>query len=59
MKINIIKDSTVTETEITVKCCEVDEKLKKLLKDFELINTKLTGKLGNETFVITAEGYVY
>lgn len=35
MKIKIIKDSTVTETEITVKCAAVDENLKRLLDELE------------------------
>ena len=38
MKIKIIKDSTVTETEITVKCAAVDENLKRLLDELEYNN---------------------
>ncbi len=59
MKIKIIKSNTVSETEITVICSSVDENLKKLLEEFELNNTKLTGKFDNETFVITAEMIYY
>lgn len=36
MKIKIIKDSTVTETEITVKCAAVDENLKDCLTSLNI-----------------------
>ena len=59
MKINIIKDSSITETEITVKCSAIDESLKKLLDEFELNGTKFTGKIENKTYVLSAEMIYY
>ena len=59
MKIKIIKDSTVTETEITVKCAAVDENLKRLLDELEYNNAKLTGRIDDKTFLISAEMIYY
>lgn len=59
MKIKIIKDSTVTETEITVKCAAVDENLKRLLDELEHNNAKLTGRIDDKTFLISAEMIYY
>ena len=53
MKIMIIKDSTVTETEITVKCAAVDENLKRLLDELEHNNAMLTGRIDDKTFLIS------
>lgn len=59
MKIKIIKDNTVTETEITVKCAAVDENLKRLLDELEHNNAKLTGRIDDKTFLISAEMIYY
>lgn len=59
MKIMIIKDSTVTETEITVKCAAVDENLKRLLDELEHNNAMLTGRIDDKTFLISAEMIYY
>ena len=59
MKVKIIKDSTVTETEITVRCASVDESLKKLLDEIEFCNSKLTAKHGDKTFFLSAETVYY
>ena len=59
MKIKIINDSTVTETEITVKCAAVDENLKRLLDELEHNNAKLTGRIDDKTFLISAEMIYY
>ena len=59
MKIKIIKDSTVTEAEITVKCAAVDENLKRLLDELEHNNAKLTGRIDDKTFLISAEMIYY
>lgn len=59
MKITIIKDSNAPETEITVRCSAVDEKLRKLLDELEMSSTKLTGRIGDKTFVLSADMIYY
>lgn len=59
MKIKIIKDNTVTETLIMVKCAAVDENLKRLLDELEHNNAKLTGRIDDKTFLISAEMIYY
>lgn len=59
MKITIIKDSNAPETEITVRCSSIDEKLRKLLDELEMSSTKLTGRIGDKTFVLSADMIYY
>ena len=59
MKITNIKDSNAPETEITVRCSGIDEKLRKLLDELEMSSTKLTGRIGDKTFVLSADMIYY
>ena len=59
MKITIIKDSNAPETEITVRCSGVDEKLKRFLDELEMSSTKLTGRIGDKTYVLSANMIYY
>lgn len=59
MKINIKQDSSITETEITISCKQIDKDLETVISSLSLINNSVSGKLDGETFFIPLGEVLY
>jgi len=59
MKINIKQDSSMTETEITISCKQIDKELEAVISSLSLINNSVSGKLNGETFFIPLGDVLY
>lgn len=59
MKINIKQDSSMTETEITISCKQIDKELEAVISSLSLINNSVSGKLDGETFFIPLGEVLY
>ena len=59
MKINIKQDSSITETEITISCKQIDKELEAVISSLSLINNTVSGKLDGETFFIPLSEVLY
>ncbi|MDE5984086.1 MAG: LytTR family transcriptional regulator DNA-binding domain-containing protein [Eubacterium sp.] len=62
MRINIIENSEVTETEITIECCKADDKILQLLnliKKYECSDRRIIGISNGETYCIDKKDILY
>lgn len=62
MRINIIENSEVTETEITIECCKADDKILQLLnlmKKYESSDRRIIGISNGETYCIDKKDILY
>ena len=59
MKITIIKDAAIAETEITVRCTDMTEELTEILSHISLIDHNCAGKANGETFFIPMKDILY
>ncbi len=59
LKLTIHKDPKASETEITITCPEVDERLEQLIKHIKQYSYTFRAKLDSEMCLITAEKIYY
>lgn len=59
MKITIETDKNITETEIHIKCSQVDSELKEIISSFSLYDCKFVGYLDNEAHFIALNDILY
>ena len=59
MKIIIETDKSINETEIHIKCREVDEDLKEIISSLSLEDFKFAGYINEETFFIPLNDILY
>jgi len=59
LKIMIRQDESVAETEITVVCRQLDERLEEILATISLIDNTVTGRRGDETCFIPLKEILY
>ncbi len=59
MKIIIDYDSSLTETEIHIKCSSVNEQIEKLISEICLTDSKIVGYIDNEAFFIPLTDILY
>ena len=59
MKISINVDSRYTETEITINCATVSDKLEKVIATLRASDSKLTGVKNGQTYILDASQILY
>lgn len=59
MKITVIHDSSVDETEVTIKCSYLYENLQKVINLLEAENFRLKGKIDDKTYIIQINSVFY
>ena len=59
MKININVDNRYTETEITINCTAVDDKLAKVITTLRALDCQLTGIKDGQTYILDASQILY
>lgn len=59
MKINIVQDDKITETEITIVCNKVDNELEAIISNISIIGNTVAGKINDETFFINLMEVMY
>ncbi|MBO5091964.1 MAG: LytTR family transcriptional regulator DNA-binding domain-containing protein [Clostridia bacterium] len=59
MKITIETDKNIKETEIHIKCSQVDESLKKIIASLSLEDMKFAGYIENETYFVSINDILY
>lgn len=52
MKINIVEDETLQDTEITIKCCKMNAELEQIVSRISITHNTVTGVSDGETFFI-------
>lgn len=59
LKLTIHKDANVSETEISVTCSEVDERLEQLMKHIRQYTYTFRAKIDDQMYLISAEKIYY
>lgn len=59
MKIRIEEDAAAQEMEITIRCRRTDDSVIRLLEMLRAGDKKLTGHLGNQTYILDAGAVLY
>ena len=59
MKINIIEDESLKETEITIRCRKMNKELEEIISRISLSHNTVAGVLGGETFFIPLVDILY
>lgn len=59
MKIEIHVDETISDLEITVTCRQLTPDVEKLLAALRMMNHQLTGKKGDEIYLLDAASVIY
>jgi DNA-binding LytR/AlgR family response regulator len=59
LKINIIKSKDISETEITIKCAEVNGEIERLISGIQLHNHTIAGKSEGKTSFLKLEDIHY
>ena len=59
MKITIETDKNITETEIHIKCSQIDESLKEIIASLSLDDCKFVGYLDNEAYFVSLNEILY
>lgn len=59
MKITVETDKNITETEIHIKCSQIDESLKEIIASLSLDDCKFVGYLDNEAYFVSLNEILY
>lgn len=59
MKISIRTDETVSETSIEITCGRLTPEIEKVVSMLRILDMKLTGQKGRETFILDAADIIY
>lgn len=59
MKIEIHVDETISDLEITVTCRQLTPDVEKLLASLRMMNHQMTGKKGDEMYLLDAASVIY
>ena len=59
MKINIKQDNTISETEITIICKQIDSELETIISNLSLIDNTVAGKTEDETYFVSLLDVLY
>ena len=59
MKVMLETSAEVTETEVVIRCRELDEETERLLSTIRLFNNTVIGKKDNRTFILKPEDICY
>jgi DNA-binding LytR/AlgR family response regulator len=59
VKININIDNSYKETEITINCAGMNEKLEKVIASLRVLDLKITGEKNNQTHILNAADILY
>ena len=59
MKIHIREDPSFNETEITINCNAINQDVEKIISLLRVMDLKLTGEKGNQTYIINASQVLY
>ncbi|MDF2686345.1 MAG: histidine kinase [Clostridia bacterium] len=59
MKINIKQDNSVSETEITIICKQIDSELETIISNLSLIDNTVAGKTEGETYFVSLLDVLY
>lgn len=59
MKIQIFEDNKVAETEITIRCRHVDDKVAKIILQLRVYENRITGVKDGNTFILEADHILY
>ena len=59
MKINIHVDDRYTETEVTVRCGQMNDELEKVIASLRALDLKLTGTKNGQTYILDAAQVLY
>lgn len=59
MHLNIMEDTSCTETEITIRCREADREVLAMAATLRAFEKKLTGEQGGETYLLDAADVLY
>lgn len=59
MKITVIHDASIEETEVTIKCSYLNDNLQKVINILEAENFRLKGKIDDKTYIISINSVFY
>ena len=59
MRIELLEDPTLEETEVTIRCAKADDQVLRLLALLRVSDRKLTGLKDGETFLLNAGDILY
>lgn len=59
MKITVIHDNSVEETEVTIKCSYINENLQKVINILEAENFRLKGRIDDKTYILQIASVFY
>lgn len=59
MRIQIFEDNKAVETEITIRCRRVDEKVTKIISQLRVYEHRITGVKDGNTFILEADNILY
>lgn len=59
MKITILTDETVTDTEISITCRTMTPELEKIIATLRILDRQVTARKGEETFMLDAASIFY
>ena len=59
MKILIDQDKSITETEIHIKCSQINEQIEKIISEISLMDSKIVGYIDDETFFVPVNEILY
>lgn len=59
LKISICTDETVSETSIEITCARLTPEIEKVVSMLRILDMKLTGQKGRETFILDAADILY
>lgn len=59
MKIHINEDPALRETEVTINCSRINSDIEAIISRLRVMDLKLTGKKGNQTYILDAARVLY
>ena len=59
MKITVIQDNSVDETEVTIRCSYINENLQKVINILESENFRLKGRIDDKTYFLPIASVFY
>ena len=59
MKITIVEDPNVNETEISIVCAKMTDEIKNIVSNISTVGLTFMGRKGNETFIVPIDDIFY
>lgn len=59
MRVTVIENDNITESEIVINCKKADASIQKIVAALNMYDQKLTGILGNQTYILDVSDILY